>query len=655
MTDLSNSACYSEDDPVSNPSCVRPFHQVLSERLTRRQSLQRISVWIGSATVTIGQAGSCSSATAGIPESGSLRFSEVPRGLDATARVADGYEWRVLVAWGDPLFPDSPEFDIRRLTPEAQAKQFGYNCDYIACLPLPAGPDGCERALLCVNHEYTNANLIFPGLKTSADLAGMTRQQVEVEMAAVGHSVVTIVRDPATGWRVDRHSRFNRRITAGHTRIRISGPAAGHPRLRTSDDPTGRSVLGTLNNCGGGMTPWGTLLICEENFDACFSGIASGSIEERNLRRYGIDGPSRFNAAWAKHFPRFNVEHEPNEPNRFGWVVEFDPRDPNSVPVKRTALGRMKHEGAGVVLNADNRVVVYCGDDERFEYVYRFVTNQPYEPDRPESARSLLDDGVLSVARFDDDGSLRWLPLVCGQGPLTADNGFHSQADVLIETRRAADLLGATPMDRPEDVEPSPTSQCVYVILSNNSKRTASQTNAANPREKNVHGHVLELLPPRSEAGADHAADQFRWNLFLRGGDPQNPADQVDGHPDISSSGWLSCPDNGGFDSRGRLWITTDGAAETTGAADGLYVCETTGPDRARTRLFFQGPRGAELSGVCLTPDDCSLFVSVQHPGEEEGSDFQSPSTRWPDFDPRVPPRPAVVQIEHRQRYPLGS
>ena len=389
--------------------------------------------------------------------------------------------------------------------------------------------------------------------------------------------------------------------------------------------------------------------------NSTFSGDAQSTPESRNHLRYGVDGDSRFYPAWARHFSRFDIEQEPNEPNRFGWVVEFDPCVPNSQPVKRTALGRMKHEGAGIVVNHDGRVVIYCGDDERFEYVYRFVTRRPYDASNPKSARNLLDEGTLSVARFDATGVVEWLPLVFGHGPLNPSNGFDSQADVLIEARRAADLLGATPMDRPEDVEPSPINGRVYVILSNNSKRTPDQTDAANPRAENVHGHVLELIPPGDTNALDHAADHFEWNVFLRGGNPRNAEDAAECHSNVTDAGWVSCPDNAAFDSRGRLWMTTDGASETAGAAEGIYVCETDGEDRARTRLFFQGPRGSELTGVCLTPDDRALFVSVQHPGEEADSDFDNPSTRWPDFNPALPPRPAVVVIEQRHRHAIGT
>ncbi len=650
----SESLCYYEEDHVSNSSSEPDFATILDRAITRRNSLKQLAGWIGVTTLGLNADRSSSKAAASFGQTG-LTFEELARGFDETSRVADGYDWQVIAAWGDPILPGAKPLDVHNQTGDSQSKQFGYNCDYIAFIPLPSADPNVERGLLCVNHEYTDTNLMFPGLKTRDDLVALPKEIIEAEMAAMGHSVIEVARQPNGDWKIDQNGRLNRRLTALATPIRISGPAAGHPRLRTSEDPTGRNVVGTLNNCGGGVTPWGTMLICEENFNATFSGSADTTPEAENHKRYGIDGPSRFSPAWAKHFPRFDIEQEPNEPNRFGWVVEFDPMNSRSRPVKRTALGRCKHEGAGIITNHDGRVVVYCGDDERFEYVYRFVTRRAFNPDKPRANRNLLDDGTLSVAKFNDAGTVSWLPLVFGTGPLTKENGFESQADVLIETRRAADLLGATPMDRPEDVEPSAVNGCVYVILSNNSKRSADQTEAANPRPHNTHGHVLELIPKKTESGFDHAADTFQWNVFLRGGDPKSEHGDAVCHDEVSDDGWVSRPDNAAFDSRGRLWMTTDGAGESADTADGIYVCETDGQNRACTKLFFQGPRGSELSGVCLTPDDRSLFVSVQHPGEEEGSDFEKPSTRWPNFDPQLPPRPAVVAIRHRNRQPIGD
>jgi hypothetical protein len=446
---------------------------------------------------------------------------------------------------------------------------------------------------------------------------------------------------------------MNRRITM-NTPMRISGPAAGHPRLQTHADPTGTRVLGTLNNCAGGNTPWGTVITAEENFNSYFGGAAAETgPEAAAYRRYGISRDATY--AWGRHFDRFNLDKEPNEPNRFGWIVEYDPYDPNSVPVKRTALGRFKHEGATHAISHDGRVAFYSGDDERFDYLYKFVTARPWNPNDRAANRDLLDDGTLYVAKFEERGVMRWLPLVFGQGPLTEANGFRSQADVVIEARRAADLLGATPMDRPEDVETNPANGRVYVMLTNNSRRTAQQVGPANPRANNVHGHVVEVIPPGAGTSrVDHTAVEARWEIFLMGGKPGIDAG-ARYHRATSDNGWLSCPDNVAFDSKGRIWISTDGAPENAGIADGLWAADTAGHGRALTRLFFQAPTGAEVCGPRFTPDDRTLFLAIQHPGEDTGSTFERPSTRWPDFKEGEPPRPSVVAIVKRDGGEIGT
>jgi secreted PhoX family phosphatase len=412
--------------------------------------------------------------------------------------------------------------------------------------------------------------------------------------------------------------------------MRVDGPAEGHDRMKTSTDPSDTQIIGTLNNCAGGMTPWGTYLTAEENFHGYFW--------------------SDF-CARGKFVDRFNVGKEPNEPNRFGWIVEIDPFDANSVPVKHTALGRFRHEGAEYLINKDGRIVIYSGDDARFDYVYRFVSDGRYDPENRTANIKLLSAGTLSVAKFHDDGHVEWLPLVFGQGPLTLKGGFTSQAEVLIDARLAADALGATLMDRPEDVQPNPADGRVYVILTNNKNRTAEEEDAANPRADNVFGHIIEMTPP----DGDHAASEFRWEILVRCGNPAIAEVGALWNPETSDNGWFACPDNAAIDSEGRLWISTDqGEPWPTGRADGLYGMETEGGRRRTAKPFFGCPVGADMCGPCFTPDQETLFLAVQHPaadatnrykGFERASSFADPATRWPDFRPDMPPRPSILAI----------
>lgn len=633
-----------DDDLASNESGNTPFAEIAQERLSRRRVMAGLA---GAAAVGAITQGLISRNAFATGAGSTLAFTETPHVYDENHHVAPGYDANVLLRWGDAVEAGAPLFDPLNQTAAAQAKQFGYNCDYIGFMPLPAGSGDPERGLLCVNHEYTNQHLMFPGVTRRQKLS---KAQTEIEMAAHGHSIVEIAKSENT-WSVVRASRYNRRIHVG-TPMKISGPAAGHDRLRTIADPSGRTVIGTLNNCAGGHTPWGTVLIAEENFHGYFGGDASRTGEARNYKRYGLRNKSRY--SWVEHHDRFNVEKEPNEPNRFGWMVEIDPYDPTSAPIKRTALGRFKHEGANATINRDGRIVVYTGDDQRFDYIYKFVSNRRFDPNNRAANADLLDDGTLFVAKFSNDGTMNWLPLVWGTGPLTEANGFKSQADVLIETRYAADLLGATPMDRPEDVEPNPVTGTVSVMLTNNTKRKAGQTDAANPRAGNKHGHILEMIPPGRGADADHAAQRFRWEIPLLAGNPDMASDDTRYHPDISANGWLSTPDNCAFDSKGRLWIATDGAPKS-GIADGVWATDVEGDGRMLTKRFFAAPRGAELCGPCFTPDDRTFFGAVQHPADEKNSTFANPSTRWPDFKDNMPTRPSVVVITKSDGGVIGS
>ena len=547
-----------------------------------------------------------------------------------------------------------------------------------------------RRGLLCVNHEYTNDELMFPGRlglgrEGAAALAAWCRRYPEaarVGLAAHGASVIELQLERAQ-WRVVQGSRFTRRVT-GQTPIEINGPARGHALLATATDPSGTRVAGMLGNCAGGRTPWGTFLTAEENIDDYFGGYQSWARDgdgDRRLREAHRRFPllELSHHGWEHTERRFDVRREPAEALRFGWIVEIDPRDPAAPIRKRTALGRFSHEGATSALARDGRVAVYTGDDDVFEYVYKFVTRDAWDPARPDAARDLLDHGTLHVARFEADGTGRWLPLVHGHGPLTPQRGFADQGEVVIKARAAADLLGATPMDRPEDIEVHPGSGRVYVAFTKNAGRAAGSAqrevtgrrldvavDAANPRPENEFGHVLEI----EEEGDDAAAERFRWNVFLLCGDPSAPGARFltaaaelqpgelrpgdtyyAGAAPSAAHAPLGSPDNLGFDPAGRLWIVTDGD-QPRGDHNGAFMVPVDGSKRGQLRQFMSAPTGAEVCGCEFTPDGATLFLSVQHPGE--GGTLARPRSDWPDGGGRVP-RPSVIAIRRNDGGPVGG
>ena len=573
-------------------------------------------------------------------------FEEITRGMDETHHVPSGYTTDQVIRWGDPLFNDSPEFDPMNQSEAAQLKQFGYNNDYLGFVALPAEADGVPRGLLCANHEYVSSLLMQPGIAATYP-DSMTKEACLTEMAAHGGSVVEI-KQTAEGWKPVIGSRYNRRITAHATPMRMTGPAAGHDRVKTQEDPTGLTVAGTMNNCAGGITPWGTWLMAEENFNGNFLGtLEDDHPEAENHKRFGVAGGWY---QWGRHFSRYDISKEPNEPNRFGWVVEVDPMDPTSTPKKLTALGRFKHEGAESVIAPNGHVVVYMGDDQRFDYVYKFVSKNKFDPDNRTANKDLLEDGTLYVARFDEDGFVEWMPLTFGEGLLTPENGFNSQADVLIGARLAGDLLGATPMDRPEDVEPHAETGNVWVMLTNNSRRTTDEIDAANPRAENRFGHIIQITEP----DGDFTATQSRWEILVQCGDPSVAEVGATWNPLTSDDGWYGSPDNCAVDPTGRLWIATDGN-EKTGAGDGIWAMETDGERRGTSRAFFRAPIGAEVCGPRFTDDGGTLFLAVQHPGDGDGATFEAPTTRWPDFVDGMPPRPTVLAIRKKDGGPIGA
>jgi secreted PhoX family phosphatase len=350
------------------------------------------------------------------------------------------------------------------------------------------------------------------------------------------------------------------------------------------------------------------------------------------------EGPSE--RQWETFYSRFDLAKEPNEPLRHGWAIEIDPFDPTSTPKKRTALGRKKNEGHTSVISTNGNAVIYCGDDERFDYAYKFVTAGTYSATDRAANMDLLDEGTLYVAKFNDDGSGEWMPLIFGEGPLTAENGFDSQGAVLINTRAAADLLGATKMDRPEDFETNPITGTVYLVCTNNSNRGGEDrpvADAANPRDENLNGHIIEVI----ETGGDHAATTFAWDIFMLCGDPSDESTYFAGYPKEMVSG-ISSPDNITFDLAGNLWISTDGMPRNLPSNDALYAVPVEGMERGNLKRFFTAVPGAEVSGPEFTPDNTTLFTAVQHPGE--GGTFESQISTWPDGTGA--PRPSVVVIQ---------
>ncbi|SEG54123.1 PhoX family protein [Bosea lathyri] len=648
-----------EDAAPQNPTENPTMGELIGQRFSRR-GLLKGALAVSAISATVGTVALATADEAQATGKGSaFSFKEVAVGVDANHHVAEGYDADVLLRWGDPLFPDAPEFDPARQTPEAQARQFGYNNDYVGYTPLPGAADPSAHGLLFVNHEYTNPHLMFPGVVEIKDgksvMKSATKERAAIEMMAHGATVAEI-RKTNGKWALVKDSKYNRRITVA-TEMQLSGPVAGADRVKTNADPSGRKVFGTINNCAGGLTPWGTFVTGEENFHGYFSGtLPEGHKEAANYKRLALPSPPY---AWGRFEERFDIGKEPNEANRFGWIVEVDPQDPNSIPKKRTALGRFKHEGAESIVAKDGRVVFYLGDDERFDYVYKFVTAGRFDPNNRAANMDLMDSGTLHVAKFSADGSVEWLPLVFGQGPLTAANGFAGQADVLIETRRAGDLLGATKMDRPEDVQPNGVTGRVYVMLTNNTSRTDAQLDAANPRAKNAFGHIIEIV----EDGGDFTATKGKWEILLKCGDPSVAAVGATFSTETSKNGWFGMPDNCAIDSGGRLWVSTDGNnIQETGRTDGLWAVDTQGEARQTSKLFYRVPHGAELCGPCFAPDDTTAFVAVQHPGDDgpdwpafgRRSYYEDLSTRWPDFKPDMPVRPSVVAITKKGGGKIG-
>jgi secreted PhoX family phosphatase len=646
-----------EDERGSNRSGNPHLQDLIDARINRRRFLGgsvavAATSFLGGSLFTPADAEGHESRPDSRGRRSPLGFLEVPPSSDDTVIVPPGYSWEVLAPWGARLLPGAPDFhEDASNTSAEQALQVGFNHDGKHYFPL--WPFGNRRGLLVVNHEYTDASQIYSaaqGSAITADDAG--REKVAKALAAHGASVMAIRKDWRGNWSIVEDDPHNRRIT-GTTPMAFSGPVrAHHPMLRSSITP---SPIGTLNNCANGVTPWGTYLTCEENWNGYFGTGDPAWVPTPLERRYGVTSAG-FGYNWHVAEPRFDVAVNRNELNHFGWVVEFDPFDLHSRPVKRTALGRTKHEGA-TCTESRGRIVVYSGDDENGDYLYKFVGTAPWRWLRA-LRKSPLDHGTLYVAKFNEDGTGEWLPLVHGVGPLTEANGWADQADVLIRTRMAGDAVGATRLHRPEWVAVHPDTNEVFVTLTNGSGNSAAVNSHRDP---NPYGHIIRFNESRK------SDTRFEWDVFLLAGDPAYDTAVPAGQTEFGS------PDGIWVDSSGIVWILTDISNSSQNLASRGYdrignnQMLAASPKTGEVRRFLTGPRGCEITGITMTPDERTMFISIQHPGESTtfwnnaiGSNNPGPPTtsnpstvsRWP-FGGR--PRAATVVIWKLDGDRIGS
>jgi secreted PhoX family phosphatase len=659
-----------------------------------------------------------------------MGFTSIAKNRNDVVTVPAGYTVTVVTRLGDPIAAGVSAY-ANNGTDTNFANRIGDHGDALYWYGLSASgardDNSSTRGLMVQNHENLSVQYLHPAGPTSV---GGVRPEAEAikEIEAHGVSVVEYVEGANRAWSYVQGSTFNRRITP-NTPVVFNGPVRGTDWLRTAYSNDGTTGRGTINNCANGHTLWGTNLTCEENWAGYFARPSTDNAartprEQVALRRYGVTSTAG-NYAWASVvaadpsntlFKRWDARATGasatadyrNEPNQFGWCVEFDPYDKTQAPRKRTALGRMGHEGACFgKLTPGKKVSAYLGDDARGEYFYKFVSSANWDAADAQNANRLaigdkyLDAGTLYVAKFAADGTGSWLPLVFGQVPKRPAQGsdveytFADQADILVNTRLAGDAVGATKMDRPEWTATNNVTGEIYLTLTNNNAtlRPLAGTDAANPRHYNdprgaantaqfgnPNGHILRLR----ETGDDPAALTFAWDIYLFG------ADSADSNSDVNISGltanndfsspdglWFSRRQNAGGLVKPLLWIQTDDGAFTDRTNNQMLVAMpgTTGdgatvtitnrgnggatatqatrrgalPTDSTLKRFLVGPVGCEITGVDSTPDGRALFVGIQHPGEEGTA--TAPDSSWPATQATgtapagTRPRSAVVVI----------
>ncbi len=637
------------DNEVTNPSDNRSFEDVLSVNLQRRGIIKG-GLTLATTAFFAGNMPSALAARGGYGSEGYdalINFSPVPvaAGNGAWPTISPEYQWQVLIPWGEPLEPNGPAYQYPP-NAEDQARQIGIGHDGMHFFPIfdekkrrcgwdhypwnddkswhsnidhhnwgPKNNWGNQRGLLCINHEFgSNGHVLGKNDPESLE-------DVRTSQHAHGVSVVEIKSRRGHWQQVKSH--FARRIHV-NTPVTFSGPVAGHDLLKT---PAGNQPLGTVNNCSNGYTPWGTYLTCEENFNGYFgaTNLRGSWLATEQQQRYGF-ADNGFGYGWHKFDRRFDLSDPAykNEENRFGWIVEIDPMDATQTPVKRTALGRFKHEGIAMTVGRGGRVVGYMGDDQRFDYIYKFVSEDNWRKMR-KAGKSPLDHGTLYVARFNDDGSGDWLPLTI-DNPVLAEH-FTDQAEILTYARLAADKLGATPMDRPEWTTVAPDGS-VYCTLTNNSRRTVA--NAANPMTPNLDGHII-----RWRDNNKHTGEHFNWEIFL-------VAKETHGTESSYSS-----PDGLFADPDGRLFIQTDGG-QKDGLNNQLLVADTLTGELSR---LLTGVTGDEVTGITMTPDRRTMFINLQHPGNGDPSVTNFPARP----DGVTVPRDSTLVITRKDGGIIGS
>lgn len=611
------------------------FHDLINKNLSRR-NLLKTGGTLGAASFLGGASGVAQAVSHATTL---MSFGNIDISTEDKVGLPEGYTYDILVRWGDPILKGAAKFAVDN-SADDQLGQYGDNTDGMTLFHL-TDKDGAldeDRAVMAANSEYINKKFMHTH-KGDA----MTADDVKKEIYGHGVNVFEVKRNKKNQWKVVQNSKLNRRLHGDAAEFVMTGPVAGHALLKTADDASGKNIRGTLNNCGNGYTPWGTYLTCEENFNGYF-GAPEGTKFSAEQKAYGLS-ENGFGYGWWKDEPRFDLSKNPNEANRFGWIVEIDPYNPNSKAMKRSALGRFKHENAALTLSPEGHAVVYMGDDERGEFIYKFVSKKTYrEGDRAHNM-TLLEDGTLYAAKFNDNGSGEWVELSYGKNGLTKANGFDSQEYILVYARMAARFVGATTMDRPEWVACHPSSPMVFCTLTNNKYRGVRDNqplNAANPVEKNPYGHIVRWVPENR----NHLSSKFGWDIFAMAGNPALQTGLMAGSDNVTVENMFNSPDGLAFDPSGRLWIQTDGNYKNEGIFEGhgnnqMLVAD---PVTGHIRRFMTGPKGCEITGITFSNDQRTAFVGIQHPNES-----------WPNAAEDGVPRSAVIAIRREDGGIIGA